>query len=288
MSSFWHWWVIILTTITIVLVTWVLLANRKKVGKEPTTGHVYDGIEEYDNPLPQWWLLLFIGTIVFSVGYLIAYPGMGNFKGVLGWSQQGRYEAEVAAADSKYGALYAQFANTPVAELAADPKAMKMAQRIFANNCAQCHGADAAGAFGFPNLTDNDWLYGGDVVQIKHSISAGRTAAMPPWGAILDTDSLNAVVAYVAGLKDHRAATNHAGKQAYDTYCVACHGASGEGNIYLGAPRLNDNIWLYGGSAAQIKLSIRKGRNGKMPAHADVLSADKIHLLSAYVYSLSR
>ena len=287
MSSFWHWWVIILTTITIVLVTWILLANRKKVGDEPTTGHVYDGIEEYDNPLPQWWLIMFLGSIVFSIGYLIVFPGMGNYKGIIGWTQEGRYEAEMAAADSKYGALYAQFSNTPAEELAQNPKAMKMAQRIFSNNCAQCHGSDAAGAFGFPNLRDNDWLYGGEVAQIKQSITLGRTASMPPWGAIIDSDSLNAVVDYVGNMGDTHAGAS-AGKATYDTFCVACHGPKGDGNIYLGAPRLNDDIWLYGGSASQIKLSIRKGRTGKMPAHESVLSTDKIHLLSAYVYSLSQ
>lgn len=288
MSSFWSGWIIVLTTITLVLTTWILFANRKKTGDQPTTGHIYDGIEEYDNPLPAWWLWMFVGTIVFGVGYLIAYPGMGNFPGVLGWTSTGKYEAEIEKAEAKYGAIYAQFAALPAEQLAADPAAMTMARRIFSNNCAQCHGSDARGAFGFPNLADHDWLYGGETAQIKHSITDGRKAAMPPWEAVLNDQQLTAVTQYVAHLGDEEGHIDELGKQTFGTYCVACHGQEGQGNVFMGAPNLADDVWLYGGDISQIKLSVAKGRNGAMPAHKDMLSEDKIHLLTAYVFSLSQ
>lgn len=291
MSSFWSWWIILLTVITIVLTTWLLFANRKSTmnREDGTTGHVYDGIEEYDNPLPAWWFYLFVLTIVFGVGYLLAYPGMGNFKGLLNWTQIGQWESRVAAADKKYGALFAEYRSMPVEEVATDKKAMKMGQRLFSNNCAQCHGSDAMGSYGFPNLTDTDWLYGGAPEQIRASIIHGRNGAMPGWLGALGEDGVVSVSHYVLSLSGREVDADLAeqGKAKYQMMCVACHGVEGKGNYAFGAPNLTDKIWLYGGSTGLVQRSIRNGRSGHMPAHKDLLSDDKIHLLTAYVYSLS-
>lgn len=289
MSSFWSAWIIILTVVTLILTTWILFANRTRENPGQTTGHVYDGIEEYDNPMPMWWFILFVLTLVFGVAYLIAYPGMGNFPGLLDWSQQKRYQQEIADAETKYGPLFERYASMPVEEVAGDVQAMKMAGRIFANNCAQCHGADAGGGFGFPNLTDNIWQYGGSPEQIKHSIVQGRTGAMPGWEAAMGAEGIDVTTAYVLSLSGRDADADKVakGEAKYQMFCVACHGPDGKGNQMMGAPDLTDDVWLYGGSPGRIKQTLAKGRNGKMPAHAELLNSDKIHLLTAYVYKLS-
>ena len=290
MSSFWSLWIIVLTVITLVGVTWLLFANRKSklnADNEAKTGHVYDGIEEYDNPLPAWWFNLFVLTIIFSVGYLILYPGMGNFKGILGWTSLGQWEAEVKAADEKFGPMYAKLAQQPIAELVHDKKAMKIGQRLFANNCATCHGSDAGGNLGYPNLTDNDWLYGGSPDQILTSITNGRNAVMPAWANTLGSEGLENVSSYVFNLSAGNADSTGEGGKTFATMCSVCHGADAKGNIALGAPNLTDDVWLYGGSKDHILQTLASGRNGKMPAHKDLLSSEKIHILAAYVFSLS-
>ena len=293
MTSFWSGWIIILTTACLVLTTWLLFAHRSKKqdNTDQTTGHSYDGIVEYDNPLPAWWFYMFVGTIIFSIIYLAAYPGMGSYKGFLNWTATGQYESEVQKAKETYGPIFAKFASMPIEEVAKDPQALKMGQRIFANNCAVCHGSDASGGQGYPNLTDADWLYGGNPETIKMSITSGRTGMMPAKGVKPDmTDQeVNDVVQYVLTLsgrgKDEEASKR--GQALFQVACMACHGPEGKGNQMLGAPNLTDNVWLYGGSPLRIKESIIKGRMGKMPAHQELLSSDKIHILSAYIYSLS-
>jgi cytochrome c oxidase cbb3-type subunit 3 len=291
MSSFWSWWIIILTSVSIFLVLWLLLANRTGAPADPeqTTGHAADGIEEYDNPLPYWWFLMFLFTIIFSIGYLIAYPGMGNFKGLLNWTQVGQWERSVEQAEERFGALRFKYLAMPVEEVAEDRQARKMGQRMFANNCAQCHGADARGSSGFPNLSDKDWIWGGTPDNIKTSITNGRMAAMPAWGPMLGDEGVRNTAAYVMSLsgRDVDAEQAAAGKAKFDMICAACHGADGTGNPMLGAPNLANGIWLYGGDAEQVMDSIRAGRNGVMPAHTDKLSEDKIHLITAYIYSLN-
>ncbi|MDC3332790.1 cytochrome-c oxidase, cbb3-type subunit III [bacterium] len=291
MSNFWSLWIIILTTVTIVGVTWILFANRKTThtGKEAKTGHVYDGIEEYDNPLPAWWLYMFVFTIVFGIGYLIAYPGMGSFPGLLGWSQTNQYEASVEKANKKYGAIYAEYAALSIDALAQNGKALRMGQRLFANNCAQCHGSAATGSYGFANLTDSDWLYGGTPDQIKASITQGRQGLMPAWGAVIGEAGVDEVANYVLSLSNRKVDEQLAatGKDKYNMFCASCHGVEGLGNTAMGAPNLADNIWLYGGSPGLVKRSIHFGRNGVMPAHGQLISSEKIHLLTAYVYSFS-
>lgn len=292
MASFWSMWVIVLTSVTILGITWILFANRKREEQpaDKTTGHVADGIEEYDNPLPAWWFYMFVITLVWGVGYLVIYPGMGNFPGVLGWTQIEQHDRQVAAADEKFRAMRDRYMALPVEEIAADPAVRKMGMRMFSNNCAQCHGADARGSYGFPNLNDGDWIFGGTPDTIKASITNGRQAAMPAWGSIIGDQGVSDVTAYVLSIngREADAAQVAAGEKVYQTYCVACHGADGTGNPALGAPNLKNGIWLYGGNTEQISHSIRAGRNGVMPAHKDMLTEDKIHILTAYVYGLSQ
>jgi cytochrome c oxidase cbb3-type subunit 3 len=291
MSSFWSLWVIVLTTITFVLILWVLFANRTRETKDVgTTGHVYDGIEEYDNPLPAWWFLMFMITIVFGIGYLIVYPGMGNYPGLLGWTQVEQHDKEVARAEEKFREMRDRYLALPVEEIAADPAVRKMGQRLFSVNCATCHGSDAKGAYGFPNLTDDDWIWGGSPEAIKTALVNGRQAAMPPWAAILGDKGIEEATAYVMSLSGREVDESllPAGEKHFQTYCAACHQADGTGNPALGAPNLTNGIWLYGGTAEQIAHTLRAGRNGKMPAFDDILSEDKIHILTAYVYGLSR
>lgn len=292
MASFWSLWVIVLTVVTLVGITWILFANRKR-GEQPadrTTGHEYDGIEEYDNPLPAWWFNMFLITIVFGVGYLVLYPGMGNFAGVLDWTQEKQHDREVAKAEAHYREMRDRYLALPVEEIANDPAVRKMGMRMFGNNCAQCHGADAKGAYGFPNLTDEDWIYGGDPATIKATLMNGRQAAMPAWGSILGDQGVSEATEYLMALngRDADEAKAEAGKKHFATYCVACHGPDGTCNPALGAPNLTNGIWLYGGSREQIAHTIRGGRNGQMPAFRDTLGEDKIHILTAYVYGLSK
>jgi len=293
MSLFWNVWIIGLTVTCLVLITWVLFANRKikvtKDGEPVTTGHVYDGIEEYDNPMPKWWFGLFVITLVFTVFYLAAYPGLGSYKGFFNWTSTNQWEKEMAAAEKTYGPIFAKFADMPLEEVALDPQANKIGARLYADNCAICHGSDARGAMGFPDLTDNDWLYGGTPEKILETIQHGRVAAMPPWAAALGEDGIDEMSHYVMSLSnrdhDERKAAN--AKSQYMNMCAACHAADGTGNQMLGAPNLTDNIWLYGGSQRRIVETLNKGRNGVMPAQKDLLQDQKIHILAGYVYGLS-
>ncbi len=291
MTSFWSGYIIVLTIISLILVTWILFANRKTEVRDDnsrTTGHVYDGIEEYDNPLPAWWFKMFVMTILFAVGYLIAYPGMGNFKGLLGWTQVGQWQNEMDYAAEKLQPILDSYAATDMDALANDKAAMKMGARIFANNCSQCHGADAKGSYGFPNLTDSDWLYGGDAATLKTTILHGRNAAMPAWQAALGDQGIKEVAQYVISLSGRQVnqALADAGQSKFAMFCVACHGADGTGNKFMGAPNLTDNVWLYGGSPAMIEHTLRAGRNGRMPSFQDLLQEQKIHVVAAYVKSL--
>lgn len=287
MSDFWSGWIIILTSLNLVLITWLLFANRQNTNQGEKTGHVYDGLEEYDNPLPAWWFNMFVITLVFGVIYLALYPGMGKWEGFLGWTSKGQWEREVAKVEGQFNKAYEQFAGLSVEELSETPKAKKMGQRLFSNNCAVCHGSDGRGAFGFPNLTDNDWLYGGSPDAIKASITQGRAGVMTPWGSILDDNAVNDVVQHVQSLSGNGESSEN-GSKVFTTYCAACHMPDGTGNQVLGAPNLTDDIWLYGGDAGQIKHTVVKGRNGLMPAHKELLNEEKIHLLTAYVYGLSK
>ncbi len=295
MSAFWNIWIVGLTLINLALVLWVLLANRKVAASDQdeaenrTTGHVYDGIEEYDNPLPRWWFMMFIATFIFAGVYLVLYPGLGSFRGLLGWTSVNELRGHQQKADARYAEQFGIYAQTPIEELARDPQAMKIGLRLFGNNCAVCHGADGGGNPGYPNLTDKDWLWGGSPEQIKETIAKGRNAIMPPWGGILGEAGVVNITEYILQLNQREHDTERAsiGSKLYAQNCVACHGPDATGNQLLGAPNLVDDVWLYGGEPHEIRQSVRQGRNGIMPAQQDLLKPDRIHLLAAYVYSLS-
>ncbi len=290
-SEFWSWFIIAIAGGGIIWLFYLLRGTNKAETEEGVpTGHVWDeNLEELNNPLPRWWLWMFYITIVFSIGYLILYPGMGSFKGLLGWTEVGEYEAEVAAADAEFGPIFEKFQQTPVAELATDQAAMKAGERLYVTYCAVCHGSDARGATGFPNLRDNDWLYGGSPEQIEATLLHGRNGVMPGWEASLGEEGIDQVATYVMSIagREVDAATAEAGKAKFDMFCVGCHMPGGTGNQALGAPNLTNNIWLYGGSPRAIKETLTKGRNGNMPAHGEFLGKAKVHILTAYVYSLS-
>ncbi|KGK84883.1 cytochrome-c oxidase, cbb3-type subunit III [Stutzerimonas degradans] len=303
MSTFWSGYIALLTLGTIVALFWLIFATRKGESAgttDKTMGHSFDGIEEYDNPLPKWWFMLFIGTLLFGILYLLLYPGLGNWKGVLpgyenGWTQEKEWQREMDQAEQKYGPIFAKYASMSVEQLAQDEQALKMGSRLFANYCAICHGSDAKGSMGFPNLADHEWRWGGEPDAIKASILNGRIGAMPAWGQVIGEEGVANVAAYVraelAGLPlpEGTQADLAAGKAVFAQNCVACHGAAGEGMAMLGAPKLtNPAGWIYGSSLGQLQQTIRHGRNGQMPAQQQYLGNDKVHLLAAYVYSLSQ
>ncbi|MGR9090509.1 MAG: cytochrome-c oxidase, cbb3-type subunit III [Gammaproteobacteria bacterium] len=292
-SGIWSW-IIGLTTIVSIVgvligVRMVTSGSKDDDPEKPveTMGHVWDeNLEEYNNPMPRWWLNLFYITLFWGLLYLLLYPGLGAFKGLLGWSQVGQYEEEVAAAEAQFGPLFEQYSQVPIPELAGNEDAVRIGERLFATYCTTCHGSDARGARGFPNLRDNDWLYGSKPEDLTATLTHGRNGLMPAWGAILSDQQITAVTAYVEQLSGRTAdaAIAGQGKAVYDVNCIACHGPDGGGNPILGAPNLTDDIWLHGGSTTKITESIVAGRNGIMPAHGEFLGPAKIHLLATYVY----
>ncbi len=291
-SNFWHWFIIIPTVVGILALIPLVIFNRgKKITDKPETmGHVWDeDLEEYNNPLPKWWLNMFYITIVFGLGYLLLYPGLGTFQGMWGWSSTGQYDREITAANEEFGPLFKKYAAIDVETLAKDPEALKTGERLFANYCSTCHGADARGAVGFPNLRDDAWLYGSEPVAIKTSILNGRAGMMPGWQAALGDDGVKQVTEFVLSLsrKDVDLDAAQAGREHYNKMCIACHGPEAKGNKALGGANLADNVWLYGGSRNAVMRTIAQGRQGRMPPHKDFLGEDKAHLLTAYVYSLS-
>ena len=300
LNSFWNWFVIVIVVGSI-LGCWWLLYWTKGVGEEQKqepgegddTGHVWDHtIHELNTPLPRWWLWLFNITIVFALVYLAFFPGLGNFAGKLGWTQESQYRAEMAAAAERQEEVFAKFRDMTPEQLIANEEAREIGGRLFGNNCAMCHGSDGRGARGFPNLADDDWQWGGSWDQVVATLTNGRQAAMTPFGAVLGEEGVRNVVAYVQQISGQKADPEMAaaGQVHFQTICMACHGMDGKGNPALGAPNLTDDIWLYGPNPSDIEYAVLNGRQGVMPAFNETLGAlseDKIRILSAYVLGLS-
>lgn len=262
--------------------------GEEALGEEKS--HVWDDdLRELNNPLPRWWLNLFLITIVFSVAYLVLYPGMGSFAGTLGWSQQNQHDERLAEAEAKRQQHFAQFAGKDIWQLADDPAAAQVAGRLFADNCAGCHGPSAEGAIGFPRLNDQAWLYGNSPDQIRHSLRKGRIGAMPAFGANLKPEETQGLIALMQDWDNPKAeaAVAEAARKRYTMTCAACHGADGTGNQMIGAPNLRDEAWLYGGDEENLRKTLTFGRNGRMPAHEDLLGETEIELLTAYVLRIS-
>jgi cytochrome c oxidase cbb3-type subunit III len=293
-SSFWDFYIGVISVVSILACGVLLVAQSKRHvagGQAETTGHTWDeDLGEYNNPLPRWWMWLFWITIVFALVYLALYPGLGSFAGYWKWTQVGQLEQENAHANAQFGPLYEKFAGQEVAQLAKSPEALAIGQKLFLNHCAQCHASDGAGSRGFPNLTDKDWLYGGDPATIKLTITEGRNGIMPPFGPALGEQGTKDVAHYVMSLSGmaNDSIRTARGKPLFAQTCAACHGAEGKGNPLLGAPNLTDRTWLHGSDEPVIIETITRGRNSQMPAHKELLTPAKIHLLSAYVYSLSQ
>lgn len=297
-SGFWNFYIVVLTLLGVFGCA-ILLYSQSKIkanaseqhdGPVGTTGHIWDeDLTELNTPMPRWWMFLFYITIIFALAYLFLYPGLGTYKGKLGWTSAGQHAAELKQAENDYGPLFNQYLKQDLKTVAADPKAHAMGERLFLTYCAQCHGSDARGNKGFPNLTDNDWLHGGTPEIIKTTIMGGRHGVMPPMGAALGGDKdVENVANYVLSLSGSTADPIKAvfGKAKFGA-CMACHGADAKGNQALGTPNLTDKIWLYGGSLETIMETIRKGRNNTMPAFGEFLGEGKVHVLAAYIWSLS-
>ncbi len=296
MPAFWHWYVAAGTILFVVwciwLIQWAGKQGPQNVADNEVVGHVWDGdLKEWNNPAPRWWLYLYFLTIAWAVGFMIAYPGLGGFKGLLGWSQHGQYEEEMQAAESRYEPIYARYAAMSFDDLRKEPDAMQLGASLYASYCTTCHGSDARGATGYPNLTDNDWLWGSSEEAITTSIRQGRMGVMPVLAPALGGDAgIDNMVAYVKSLSGLAEADANAmsAEPMFLALCSACHTAAGTGNTLFGAPNLTDDIWLHGGSDDAIRTTITHGRNSVMPAHGELLGADRSKILAAYIASLSQ
>ncbi|MGY4829043.1 cytochrome-c oxidase, cbb3-type subunit III [Sphaerotilaceae bacterium SBD11-9] len=296
MSDFFsNGWSIFIAVTTIVSIAACLLllivASRRKVmADDNSTGHVWDGdLIELNNPLPRWWMILFVITVFAGFAYVFMYPGLGSAKGSLGWTSEQEYRDEQAKAQQAMGAVYAQFVNQPAEVLAKNATAMGIGERLFINNCAACHGSDARGSKGFPNLTDSDWLYGGSLETIKETIAKGRQGMMPPMAAAVgSSDDVRNLAQYVLSLSGsaHDSIQAQLGREKFAP-CSACHGVGGKGNPALGAPNLTDKVWLHGWGEDAIVAMVNNGKTNVMPAHESRLTPEQIHVLGAYVWSLS-
>jgi len=292
-SNFWSGYVAIITVVSILaclLLLWFSGRAKAMTATDNTTGHVWDGdLREMNNPLPRWWVWLFVITILFAGVYLAMYPGLGNRPGKLGWTSAGQHQAEMEKGSKDVAPLYAKFAAMTPPDMAKDPQAMAIGERLFMNNCAQCHGSDARGSKGFPNLTDGDWLHGGAPEKIEETITQGRIGNMPPMAAAVGTpDDVKNVAHYVLSLSGspHDSLRASLGKAKF-VACAACHGMDGKGNQALGAPNLTDDVWLHGWGENAIVAMISNGKVNQMPAQADKLTKEQIHVLASYVWGLS-
>ena len=292
-SNFWALYVAGITGVSILacaLLLWFSGKAKAMTAHDNTTGHVWDGdLREMNNPLPRWWVWLFVITIVFAIAYLVMYPGFGGSPGKLGWTSVGQHQAEVAKGNAETAPLYAKFTAMKVEDVAMDPQAQAIGERLFMNICSQCHASDARGGNSFPNLTDADWLHGGTPEKIVETLVKGRIGQMPPMAAAVGTsDDVKNLANYVLSLSGgpHDSVRANLGKEKFAS-CAACHGADGKGNQALGAPNLTDDIWLHGYGEAAIVSMVNNGKVNQMPAQGEKLTEAQIHVLSAYVWGLS-
>jgi cytochrome c oxidase cbb3-type subunit III len=281
------------TIVNIAAALWLLwyTSRRRSDDKQAeTTGHVWDNdLTELNKPLPRWWLGLFVLTVIFGLVYFALYPGLGNVKGVKNWTAVDQYNAQSRAAEALLARTLAPYEKGTVEALSQDQGALRVGRNLFLNNCAACHGSDARGAPGFPNLADKDWLWGGSAESVLASIRDGRAGMMPAWSPVLGDQGVENVLAYVMGLSGRTLPAGNAesGKAKFAEICAACHGADGRGNTLLGAPNLTDNVWLHGGALATIRDTIANGRQGQMPAHVERLGELRTRLIAGYVLSLN-
>ena len=296
MPAFWHWFVAAGTILFIIWCVWLISWSAKQgpqdVADEDLVGHKWDGdLEEWNNPAPKWWLYLYFITIIWGIGLLVAFPGLGNFKGLLGWTSAGQYEAEMQYAAETYEPIYEEFAAMDFEALMSNDDAMALGKSLYASYCTTCHGSDARGAPGYPNLTDDDWQWGSGEANIVATLTNGRMAVMTPWAQVLGSDeavtNMARYVRSLSGLEEADEAVQ-AMQQQFTMYCAACHTPAGTGNPVLGAPNLTDDVWLYGSSLDTVRETLIKGRNGQMPAHGEMLGKNRTKILAAYVQSLSQ
>jgi cytochrome c oxidase cbb3-type subunit 3 len=296
MPAFWHWFVAAGTILFIIWCVWLISWSAKQgpqdVADEDLVGHKWDGdLEEWNNPAPKWWLYLYFITIILGIGLLVAFPGLGNFKGLLGWTSAGQYEAEMQYAAETYEPIYEEFAAMDFEALMGNDDAMALGKSLYASYCTTCHGSDARGAPGYPNLTDDDWQWGSGEANIVATLTNGRMAVMTPWAQVLGSDeavtNMARYVRSLSGLEEANEAVQ-AMQQQFTMYCAACHTPAGTGNPVLGAPNLTDDVWLYGSSLDTVRETLIKGRNGQMPAHGEMLGMNRTKILAAYVQSLSQ
>ncbi|NIA27129.1 MAG: cytochrome-c oxidase, cbb3-type subunit III [Desulfobulbaceae bacterium] len=295
MPAFWAWFVAAGTIAFVIwcayLIRWAGKQGPQNKEDEDLIGHRWDGdLEELNNPAPKWWLYLYFTTIAWAVGYMIVYPGIGAFEGILGWSQQGQYEEEMQAAADRYEPIYERFAEMDFNVLSQDPDAQKLGKSLFASYCTTCHGSDARGATGYPNLTDHDWIWGDTEAAITTTIRQGRNSIMPSLSAALGGDTgIDNMVNYVRSLSDlvEADAAAMTSQPMFVALCSACHLPDGTGNQALGGLNLTDDTWLYGSSEETVRTTIVNGRNGVMPAHGELLGDKRTKILAAYISSLS-
>ncbi|NYT35258.1 cytochrome-c oxidase, cbb3-type subunit III [Allopusillimonas soli] len=294
-SGFWSYFIAIITLGGIAFCLWLLFTQRAWLGRTvpqaQDTGHVWDGdLTELNTPVPRWWTVFYIGLCVIALGILFLYPGLGDYRGTLGYTSAQQVKDQQEALRRQIEPLYARYREMPIEAIAGDESARQIGQRLFLNNCAQCHGSDARGAASFPNLTDNDWLHGGEPAQIMQTIAKGRHGMMPAWSAAIKPDEAGNIAQYVRSLSGLASDPLRVvlGKEGFQNFCVACHGVDGKGNQAVGAPNLTDRVWLYGSSEAAIVETILKGRENIMPAQEGVLTEDQIRMLTAWVWGLGR
>lgn len=292
-SEFWSWYVAGLTLVSILaclILLWISGTTKANTHADNTTGHVWDGdLAEMNNPLPRWWVYLFVITVIFALAYGALYPMFGKFQGVLGWTSRGQHTAEVAKVEAAIAPIYAKFSGMTPEQMAGDAEAMAIGERLFMNYCAQCHGSDARGAKGFPNLTDKDWLGGGDHATIKTTITQGRIGVMPPMAAAVGTaEDVRNVANYVLSLSGspHDSVRATQGKEKFAA-CAACHGMDGKGMAAVGAANLTDGIWLHGWGEEAIVRAVNNGFNNQMPGQSALLNEAQINVLASYVWGMS-